>query len=129
MKILLTLIVLIPSLSWGNKNKDSILGAPLYTKCNDLIDGWDRFKSDESIRITMINQYSHLLIGYISGFNLASEDSDLIGVEIFEDSMNPEFLFQYIINYCKQNKDDRLWQSFMRYLLEKKNLGKTLPND
>ena len=129
MKFILALLLLIPSLSWGNKNKDSTLGAQLYTECNDLIDGWERFNKNDDTRDFMIYQYSHLLIGYISGINTASINSDTIGVEIFDDSTNPEFLFQYILNYCKQNNDDRLWQSFMRYFLEKKNLGKTLPND
>lgn len=127
MKTLFALLLLIPNLSWGEKNKDFVYGAQFLTECRVIVDAWNKYRHNENTKNMMIFQYSHLLIGYVSGFNgLASKTNNYSGVEIFQDSGNPEFLFQYIINYCNQNKEDLLWNVFHNYVTEKINLGKTI---
>ena len=96
MKTLLTLLLLIPSLSWGENHSGHF--AYMTQECGSLTVEW------EDNRINTENYVWGALSGSVTAFNA------ILGEYVGEQSNNQSML-QVISNYCRENPLEKLYEA------------------
>ena len=120
MKLFLTLILLIPSLSWGGG-----ISNYLTKDCAPLVDVYDRAKEAQfydSIEKTQ-STIGQMFAAYVSGFNIARKMVELEMVEIQETS--PELLFNLVIDGCRKNKEGFISDIIVKWTFDQLRLKNT----
>ncbi len=111
MKILLTLLILLLSSSVFAEQSTVVGG--VSNDCDKTLELIDSLPQDLPVNVNDMIQQS--ILGFLSGINAYYNEIKGSYKNLWHDDI--DYIYSYVINYCKQNPKGNLMEASLEYLL------------